>query len=196
MKTRLFFLTVLTAATLALTACSGSEAKPAAPTPAPHSQTAAEAYNKIQASTTSFSVGSQTIPRAYIFFDAQCSHCGHLWESAKPLADKVRLVWIPIGMLSRASTLQGATILGAADPVKAMSEHEKSLLGRSGGISTDSDAIAKFKDKVDANTAFFNSFRGKDDGVPLIVTKIDGEVRGAAGALPTAQLKEFLGIKD
>lgn len=191
MNKRIFLIAAL-AATLA--ACTGTEAKPTGP--APHSQTAEEAFSKLKTDTTGFSVGSQMIPRAYIFFDAQCPHCGHLWESAKPLADKVRLVWVPIGMLSRASALQGATLLGAADPVAAMTAHETSLLSRAGGISVDSAAVEKYRDKVEANTMFFNSFRSKTDGVPLIVTKVDGVVRTTPGALPTEQLKEFLGVKD
>ena len=131
-----------------------------------------------------------------MFFDPQCPHCAHLWNAAQPLGASTRIVWIPIGMLSRASAPQGATILGAADPAKAMTENETSILNRQGGLTADSDAVARFKDKVAANTALSNSMRAKDDGVPFIVTKVNGEVRSQSGSLSTPQLKQFLGLPN
>ena len=49
----------------------------------------------------------------YVFFDPQCPHCGHLWEAAKPLANQVKMTWIPVGFIGAKSTPQGAALLVA-----------------------------------------------------------------------------------
>ncbi|VTU42752.1 MULTISPECIES: thioredoxin domain-containing protein [unclassified Variovorax] len=198
MKHRLSTIILAAAASVfALSACDTSVATAATPAPAPFSTTVQAAYDSIAGQTTGFTLGAPLAAKvAYVFFDPQCPHCAHLWNAAQPLGASARIVWIPIGMLSRASAPQGATILGAADPAKAMTENETSILNRQGGLTADSDAVARFKDKVAANTALFNSMRAKDDGVPFIVTKVNGEVRSQSGSLSTPQLKQFLGLPN
>jgi len=79
----------------------------------------------------------------YVFFDPQCPHCADLWESAKPLKAQAKFVWIPVGLVSKASTAQGATLLAAADPAAAMEAHETSMRAQSGGISAGGDIEAQ-----------------------------------------------------
>jgi thiol:disulfide interchange protein DsbG len=103
---------------------------------------------------------------------------------------------MPVGLLSRASAPQGATIIGAADPVKAMGENEQSIADQGNGITANGDAVSRLASKVDANTEIFLKARSQDDGVPFIVAKVGNDVRFKSGALPTDQLKTFLGLPN
>lgn len=131
---------------------------------------------------------------AYVFFDTQCPHCGHLWQASEPLQKKVRFVWIPIGMINATSTAQGAALLTAANPVALMTEHETSLLAGKGGISA-SASIAPDVDKaIKNNTQLLNSFGV--EGVPFILTRNlkSGQTVSRDGAMSTAALAELLGV--
>ncbi|RYX98247.1 MAG: DsbC family protein [Comamonadaceae bacterium] len=149
----------------------------------------------ISAGATGFTVGSPMSARTvYVFFDAQCPHCGALWYAAKPLKSQAKFVWIPVGLLNGASTSQGATLLAAADPSAAMDQHEASLMSKGGGISAGSNIDAQ-KEAIAKNTALMNSF-----GIASIPTIIGthaqtGEVVKQEGAMPTAALANLLGLQ-
>lgn len=167
-----------------------------APAPEKFSSTPAKAFADIESKTTGFSVGpSMAAHVAYVFFDPQCPHCAHMWQSAQTVGSAARFVWIPVGLLSRASAPQGATIVGAEDPAKAMAQNEESVLAHQGGITVDNASVDRLKAKVEENTAFFNSIRSRDDGVPFIVTKVNGVVQSQSGSMPPDMLKRFLGIE-
>jgi thiol:disulfide interchange protein DsbG len=130
----------------------------------------------------------------YVFFDPTCPHCAALWTSAKPLAARLKVVWIPIGYLQRSSAPQGATILAAPDPAAAMSENEASVLERKGGIAVSSALPDAVLDKVKTNTELFRKFG--EDSVPLIVFKNGrtGEFGTHAGAVSTDELAAMAGL--
>ena len=119
-------------ASLLLGACSKQESAPAAaPAKAAKQPISLDA---IAAQAKGFTVGSMmSASPVYVFFDAQCPHCGHLWEASLPLQKKVKFVWIPVGWINASSTAQGAALLTAANPGALMSEHEASLLAKKGG---------------------------------------------------------------
>ena len=177
--------------TLALAAC-GKEV-PTAP-PADAALSAAQMYD-IAATANGFAVGPMMAANtAYIFFDTACPHCAVVWNSAKPLAGKLRIVWIPVGFLSEASALRGAAILAAADPAKAMDQNESTMLsGHQSGepASVDPDAAAKVAENTDTMRKF------SADGIPLILYKNakTGEFGAWAGQLHTAQLAVLLGVQ-
>ncbi len=142
-----------------------------------------------------FTVGAPMSARTvYVFFDAQCPHCGALWEAAKPLKAQAKFVWIPVSLLNPVSTAQGAALLAAADPATAMDEHEASMRARRGGISAGSDIDAQ-KAFVANNTAMMNRFGFTS--VPVIVAKQaqTGDLVTREGSLPTAELAAFLGLQ-
>jgi thiol:disulfide interchange protein DsbG len=196
MNTR--FLTIATViAALAVSACGNtSQAQSSAePTYTQAKVTKQEFYEKTTKNPGGFSVGpSMAATVAYVYFDPQCPHCARLWQAAEPLKSSVRFVWLPIGMLSRASAPQGATILGAKEPAAAMTENEQLILSRTGGITANSDAVSRFSGQVQGNTNLFNGFRGPDDGVPFIITKVGSEIRTNPGEMTTEALKLFLGV--
>ena len=113
--------------------CSQQEAPKAAPAPAAKRELSLET---VAAQGKGFTVGAMMSSNpVYVFFDAQCPHCGHLWEASLPLQKKLKFVWIPVGWINASSTAQGAALLTATNPGALMSEHEASLLAKKGGIS-------------------------------------------------------------
>ena len=149
----------------------------------------------IAAGAAGFTAGSALSTRTvYVFFDAQCSHCGELWVAAKPLKSQAKFIWIPVGLLNAASTSQGATLLAASDPAAAMDQHEASMRARNGGISASSGADAQ-KALVAKNTELLT--RLGFTSIPTIVAMNaqTGALVTKEGALPTAALAELLGLQ-
>ena len=149
----------------------------------------------VAAGTTGFTVGSPMSSRTvYVFFDAQCSHCGELWYAAKPLKSQAKFIWIPVGILNAASTSQGASLLAASDPAAAMDQHEASMMSRGGGISANGSADAQ-KAQVAKNTELMTRFGFAS--IPTIVgtNAQTGTLVTKEGALPTAALAELLGLQ-
>ncbi|MED5618370.1 thioredoxin fold domain-containing protein [Ideonella sp. BN130291] len=186
-------------ATLALAACQDktNAATPAAAALAeapPTKATAQEAY-ALAAKGSGFTVGPiMAANTVYVFFDTACPHCAHLWEQAKPLQPRLKIVWMPIGLLRSTSGPQGATILSAADPAAAMAQNEASVMARGPGIAVNpalpDDVLAKVKN----NTALFNQLGA--ESVPLIVFKNGktGVYGTHAGAVDTGELAAMAGI--
>lgn len=185
---------------LALAACSDNAPAAGNPTvgnPAAGASIVAPTvdFAAVQKSAKGFTVGSvASANTVYVFFDAQCPHCGRLWEAAKPLASQAKFVWIPVAVLNRASYLQGATLLSAADPAKAMAEHEESLMNRKGGITVSMGLPHEAQDAVKANTELLSSF--KVESIPFIVaTNIrTKKVVSQAGSLSTNDLAALVGL--
>lgn len=142
-----------------------------------------------------FAIGSlMAANTVYVFFDTTCPHCAHLWNNAQPLLGKLKMVWMPIGLLRPQSLPQGATILSAADPVAAMTENEASVLNKGGGITASASLSDEVLGRVKANTEIFQKLGA--DSVPLIVFRNGktGEYGQMSGALETAQLAAVAGL--
>ncbi len=157
--------------------------------------TGQRAYDLAAGAPGHFSVGAlMAANTVYVFFDPNCPHCAELWNAAKPLAGKLKMVWIPVALLGKTSAPLGATLLSAPDPAAAMAEHERSLLARQGGIPINADASGDVLAKVQANTELFQ--RLKADSVPLIVFRNarTGEQGQHAGSLTTAELAALVGV--
>ncbi len=179
-----------------LAACSRKDpGPPSAAAPAPAAPAADRAgYDK--ASTGSgFVVGQAMAARSLlVFFDPQCPHCAALWTAAKPLLDRVRMVWMPVAFIAPASAPQGALLLGAADPVATMDRHEASLAARQGGLPTDGPIAPDLLAKVQANTDLWKSVGS--GSVPHIVWRAgaDGPWGSHAGGMATPELARMLGL--
>jgi thiol:disulfide interchange protein DsbG len=179
------------AATL-LAACDKSPESSAA-APAAAKSTAPVSVDLIQKEATGFVVGSpMNVRTVYVFFDAQCPHCAALWNSAKPLKSQTKFVWIPVGILNKSSTTQGATILASSDPAEKMEENEASIIAKGGGITaTAGDDVQA---KVKKNTELFTKFGF--ESIPTIVAlhAQTGQLVRREGALPTNELAVLLGL--
>lgn len=142
-----------------------------------------------------FTVGSaMTAKVVYVFFDAQCPHCQHYWVASQPLLTKLRMKWIPVGLLNRMSFAQGAAILGAPDPAAAMHAHELSVAANKGGIETAASLNEKWGDKVKANTKLFT--RGGAESIPfsVFVNPVTRAVETRAGSMTTEALQGMMGL--
>lgn len=172
---------------------AGCNDNASAPSDAPTAQS--PSINAILGTAKGFTVGGSTLTarNAYIFFDAQCAHCAHLWESAKPLWPQMKFTWIPVAYLGKASTSQGAAILSAKNPGEAMAEHETLMLAKKGGISASSPS-SEYAAAIDQNTKLLTSFGASS--IPYIVAiDASGKLVSVPGALPTAELATLLGLK-
>ncbi|MGH8822022.1 MAG: thioredoxin domain-containing protein [Rhodoferax sp.] len=182
MKINLLSAAVL-AASLALTGCDKT------PTPAPAApaaNTSAKATSEpvsiaaITAGATGFTVGEPMAAHTvYVFFDAECPHCADLWEAAKPLKSEAKFVWIPVGVLNKASTEQGAALLASTDPATAMDAHEASMSAHQGGIVVSGDLDAQ-RAEVKKNTELLTRFGF--DAIPTIIA-----INARTGALVTQE---------
>jgi len=197
------------AACAAIAACSDSKppasapgaAAPASSAPGVASTTSsgstsasADAYDKA-ATGAGFSVGQMMSTHVvYVFFDPQCPHCSALWQASKPILGQVRMVWIPVTLLNPKSVKQGAALLASKDVVPAMDAHEASITAGGGGMEPPADVSADLQEKVRSNTKLMTDLGG--DSVPFLVFKspTTGKPETFAGALPTPQLKQLLGI--
>jgi thiol:disulfide interchange protein DsbG len=176
---------------LALGACSPQES----------ANTASPGKREVSVATVStqakgFAVGSLlSSTTVYVFFDAQCPHCGHLWQASAELHKKVKFVWIPVGMINATSAAQGAALLTAANPAELMSQHEASLLAGQGGISASSSVAPEIAQAIKNNTQLLNSFGA--ESVPFVVAKNQktGQTVSREGAMSAAALSEFLGLE-
>ncbi|QHE75874.1 thioredoxin fold domain-containing protein [Hydrogenophaga sp. PBL-H3] len=156
---------------------------------------AAQALEVLAAQGKGFTAGTLMSANAvYVLFDAQCPHCGHLWESSLPLQSKVKFVWLPVSLLNAKSAPQGAAIMTAANPVEAMTAHEKSLLAGQGGTAASASIAPEVEAAIKANTALLDRLGATS--VPFVVAKNlrTGAVVTNAGSLDTEPLAKLLGL--
>jgi len=168
------------------------------PTTAPATTAAvapAQSYDVLAKDGKGFTAGAMmSAQTAYVLFDPQCPHCGALWKASLPLQKKVKFVWIPVSLMNPKSTLQGAALLTAANPVELMTAHETALSAGNGGMAADANPTADAQAAIKSNTLLFNSLGATS--VPYIVTKNarNGQVVTNSGALQTPALAAFLGV--
>ena len=195
MMFRTLLASLLVIATLLVSACSQQDSSKSEPAPAKAAKQAIS-LETIAAQAKGFTVGSMmSANTVYVFFDAQCPHCGHLWEASLPLQKKVKFVWIPVGWINASSVAQGAALLTAANPGALMSEHEASLLTKKGGISAPSSIPPEIEQAIKANTQLLGSLGA--EAVPFIVARDlkSGQTVSRDGAMSTQALAGFLGIE-
>jgi thiol:disulfide interchange protein DsbG len=190
---RFCFLTTALALGLSLASCSKQDT-PTAPATAAISP--AQSFDAVAKDGKGFTAGAlMSAQTVYVLFDAQCPHCGMLWNASLPLQKKVKFVWIPVSLMNPKSTLQGAALLTAANPVELMNAHEAALLAGTGGMIADANPSLDAQAAIKSNTQLFNSLGATS--VPYIVAKKagTGAVVTNSGALQTPALAAFLGVE-
>ena len=194
LSTRQCLLACLLALGFGLTSCSKQDT-PATPTAAAVIAPA-QMFDAVAKDGKGFTAGAMmSAQTVYVLFDAQCPHCGMLWNASLPLQKKLKFVWIPVSLMNPKSTLQGAALLTAANPVELMGSHEAALLAGNGGMMADANPSAEAQAFIKSNTLLFNSLGATS--VPFIVAKNarTGSVITNAGALQTPALATFLGVE-
>lgn len=172
-------------------AASAPAAEPTAATGQQGPRQAYEAASKGNGFTTGPVMAANTV---YVFFDPTCPHCAALWTNVQPLQNRLKIVWMPIGLLRSSSGPQGATILSAKDPIAAMGENETSVLAHGGGITVSQSLSDDVVAKVKANTEIFKNLGA--ESVPLIVYRNgkNGQFGKHDGAVSAEQLAEMVGL--
>jgi thiol:disulfide interchange protein DsbG len=156
---------------------------------------ATQAYEAVATGGKGFTVGPMmNANTVYVLFDPQCPHCGHLWQAALPLLDKVKFVWVPVAIMSAKSVPQGAALLQATDPVATMTAHESALLQGQGGMSASASIPDDVVNAIKANSLLLDRLGA--DSVPFIVAKHagTGQTVTQSGSLGTEELLVFLGL--
>lgn len=190
LKRRLLLTTIACATLLGIAACSESKTTQKVDISNPST-----AIQNIISNVSGFKVGNNLASKSVVvFFDTQCPHCQRLWENIQPLVkeNKVKFVWAPVGMLSRASYTQGAAILSDKDPVAKMIEHEKLFNPQVQQMGLTATEITPEMQKViEKNTDIArNLMNSENQGVPLIVGRSEktGEVWVKSGAISAEEL--------
>ena len=196
MLNRRLALTLLSSAAFGLVACSKEGSGAPAAASAGSAIDPAQAYDTVAREAKGFAAGAMmSAHTAYVLFDPQCPHCSHLWESSLPLQTKVKFIWAPVAIIGPKSLPQGAALMQAANPVEAMTAHEKSLLAGQGGTSASSSVPADIEAAIKANTGLLDRLGA--DSVPFIVARHmgSGQVITRAGSMDTADLANWLGVQ-
>ncbi len=198
MLNRRLSLALLAAPAVWLTACSKepTDNKAGAAASAGTPIDSAQAFDVVAKEAKGFTAGAMmSAQTVYVLFDPQCPHCSHLWESALPLLSKVKFVWVPVAIIGPKSLPQGAALLQSAQPIDAMTAHEKSLLAGQGGMSASASIPPDIEVAIKANTQLLNRLGA--DSVPFLVAKQagTGQVVTRAGSMETAALAAWLGMQ-
>lgn len=184
---------LLATAALGLAACSRQD-EPAASAAASGPLSDEQALS-LAATGHGFPIGAvMAAHMVHVFFDTTCPHCAHLWQAAQPLLGKLKMVWMPVGLLRPQSGPQGATILAAADPVAAMNENESSVLAHGGGITAATTPDAGALAHVQANGDILRRLGAQSVPVLLARHAQTGRAVRQEGALDTAGLAAFVGL--
>lgn len=177
-----------------LPACSDD--KPGAAAPAAPAPTDPQSAYQLAATGHGFVIGQMlAADTVYVFFDAQCPHCATLWAASKPALGRIKMSWMPIGLLGASSIGYGAAILGADNPAAAMDRNEAMLLARKMDPAVAQAADADARAKVEANTEIFRRLGA--DSVPLIYYRNarSGQYGSrTGGGLSTDELLQLLGV--
>ncbi|MBA4177803.1 MAG: thiol:disulfide interchange protein [Leptothrix sp. (in: Bacteria)] len=154
---------------------------------------AARRHFEAAARGTGFVVGqAMAVREVRVYFDPQCPHCAALWAAAKPLHDRIRMLWMPVAFISPKSAPQGAMLLSSKDASAMMDEHERLLAAGQGGLAVAGSADEALVEKIKANTALWRAADAQS--VPHLVYRVaaDGPYGVQSGGLPTAQLAQLL----
>ncbi len=177
------------------TACSKKDAVAPPGSPGePASATGKSVYDRA-ATGSGFVVGQAMAARSVlVFFDPQCPHCAALWTASRPLLDRVRMVWMPVAFINRASAPQGALLLAAPDPLATMDRHEAALAGGQGGLPTEGGVAPELLARIEANTELWKAVGS--GSVPHMVWRAgpEGPWGSNAGGLATPELARMLGL--
>jgi thiol:disulfide interchange protein DsbG len=161
----------------ALVACSRNEGTAGTAADKPSSATVVDPM-ALAATARGFAVGPATAANTvYVFFDATCPHCARLWADSQVLLNRLKMVWIPVGLL-RGGAEHGAAIMAASNPLAAMATNEAAVsAGRSGPPAPELSADALALALVKANTGIFDKLGVQS--VPVVVYR--NAATGAAG---------------
>lgn len=134
-------------------------------------------------------------PVVAAFIDLDCGYCTQLWRRVRaPLAaGRLRVRWIPVGVLSRDSARRAATLLRSADPGAALAAHASRKAAPIPAAHEVSFAAAgsNIDDDVAANNALLAALSDGRPATPLLAAR-GGDHRPRVLIGPAANLGSFI----
>lgn len=113
-------------------------------------------------------------PLVFAFVDPKCVYCSHLWRLARqPIAEgRIRVRWLPVGVLGEASLQLAGAVLQAPDPLAALNRLEAGQ-----GAAVAPPISAATREALLANEALLRLLTAGRVVTPLLVA------RGAQGPI-------------
>lgn len=143
--------------------------------------------HQILTATRGFTAGKSG-PLLIAFIDPNCGYCHLLWQRVTPLiaAGRLRVRWLPVGIVRPSSAPRAAAILMADNPVAALAQNETTFntTAEMGGI----DPAGRVSEVVHAMLEANLDAMAKLDGVgtpTLVYRASDGTLKVVRG-LPAA----------
>ncbi len=133
------------------------------------------------------------VKRLYVFFDPDCPYCHQLYETLQPLIGPKRLKvrWLPVGILRLSSFGKAAHLLEAKNPAVALAHAESGYREGHGLAVTPRRATFKVGAGLVRNARLLNTAGG--NGVPFLVYKDrEGRVRAVVGDPPRGALLRII----
>lgn len=133
----------------------------------------------------------------YEFTDANCPFCHKFWEGNRPWVDagKVQVREVMVGVIKPDSTPKAAAILGADDPLKAMTENEEGYDDEGGAIEPPDNLSDEAKKKVEENNELMQS-HGFYATPTIIYKDDDGNVQVKQGLPQGDEMQEVMGSEE
>lgn len=128
----------------------------------------------------------------YVFTDPNCPFCHRFWKSARPWVESgdVQLRHIMVGILKPDSAPKSATLLAAENPVKALTEHERSYAD--GGVTPAAEIPDEASRAVRRNNALMKELDFR--ATPTILYRDgDGKVASKQGQPRGDELTKIMG---
>lgn len=142
---------------------------------------------------------SSGAPELTIFVDPNCVFCHVMWQnlSDASIAGKVRIRWVPVGILRQDSMGRAASLIQGG--LRAMQSNESGFQGGSetGGapISKDPAALRNAQDNTQKFIAW-SQFNGLSPATPTLVwTAKNGKQHAVVGAQTPAWIRDELGVR-
>lgn len=138
-------------------------------------------------------------PELTVFFDPNCVFCHVMWGNinSEALAGKIRVQWVPVGILRPDSMPRAATLIGGGMP--AMKRNEA---GFNGGTETGGAPLSNNQADIDTakqNTQKFLTWAADNHlspATPTLVWKAsDGKMRAVVGAQTVEWVNDALGLR-
>lgn len=105
----------------------------------------------------------------YVFFDPNCAYCSQAFKSLASIENQATVHWIPVAFLKPDSMGRAVAILGADDPVAALTRNEQSfnLQASQGGQAPATTPRPEIVRKVSDNTVLLRTLGAPT--TPLLV---------------------------
>ena len=146
--------------------------------------------SEVEQTTIGFEQGNRDSENEfYVFVDPTCGYCQQVYAAFQTLLTQendIRIRWIPVGILGAAGENRASAVLGKGSDGFQMLQ---AFLARQAAAVSPED-VAKGQTAHQNNVAMFRKLRF--DGVPAIVSRVNGEFQIKTGVADMTKLRAQL----